>query len=104
MPQTPELEAQVRARIAEAFAGSLPEGLVVEVADGRVTLSGCVDTPSVAQDIEKAAAISPGVLGVHNALRTRRDDPPAPAPAQPAVSGMNADPADHAAGPIHHKV
>ncbi|ODV42009.1 transporter [Cupriavidus sp. UYMMa02A] len=104
MPQSSDLEAQVRARVADAFQGTFPEGLAIEVADGRVTLTGCVDSPAIAQDIEKAAAISPGVLGVHNALQTRRNDPPPASPAQPETSGMNADPADRPSGPIHHKV
>ncbi|WER49330.1 BON domain-containing protein [Cupriavidus sp. WKF15] len=102
MTSSSELEAQVRARIAEAFAGSLPQGLAIEVADRRVTLTGCVDSPAVAQEIEKAAAISPGVLGVHNALRTRHDDPPLPA--QPDANHTNAIPVAPPAGQIHHKV
>lgn len=105
MTSSRELEAQVRARIAAAFAGSLPPGLAIEVADRRVTLTGCVDSLAVAQEIEKAAAISPGVLGVHNALRTRHDDPAPPAPpAQPDVNDTNATPVEPPAGQIHHKV
>lgn len=101
--QSSQLADQVRARIAEAFAGKLPEGLAIEVEDSRVVLTGCVDSPAVAQEIEKAAAISPGVLGVHNALRTRHDDPPSP-PGQPVATGMNAEPVAPPYGQINHKV
>ena len=103
MPQSSELADQVRARIAEAFAGKLPEGLAIEVEDSRVVLTGCVDSPAVAQEIEKAAAISPGVLGVRNALSTRHDDPPSP-PGQPVASDVNAEPVAPPYGQINHKV
>lgn len=97
------LRVAIRAEIAAAFAGRFPEGVTLDVADRRVTVRGCVDDIEVAQRIEKAAAVSAGVLGVHNELSLRRQ--PAPEPkGQPQHSGMNADPARKPSGQVHHKV
>lgn len=97
------LRTAVRAQIAAAFDGRFPDGVTLEVADRRVTVRGCVEDVGTAQRVEKAAAVSPGVLGVHNALSTRQ--PPAPEPqGQPAGSGKHADPADKPAGQVNHKV
>lgn len=97
------LRVAVRAEIAAAFDGRFPDGVTLEVADRRVALRGCVEDVDTAQRVEKAAAVSPGVLGVHNALSTRQPPPPEPQ-GQPAGSGRHADPADKPAGQVNHKV
>ncbi|WP_444634829.1 BON domain-containing protein [Cupriavidus oxalaticus] len=97
------LRVAVRAEIAAAFDGRFPDGVTLEVADRRVTVRGCVEDVDTAQRIEKAAAVSAGVLGVHNALSLRREPPPE-APAQPEDSGMQADPSQRPYGQINHKV
>ncbi|KWR89617.1 BON domain-containing protein [Cupriavidus sp. IDO] len=97
------LDTQVRERITEAFGGIFPAGVTVAVADRRVLLNGCVEDQYIAQRIEKAAAVSPGVLGVHNALRTRQPAPVEP-PGQPPSSGADANPAGRPSGQINHKV
>ncbi|WP_427307965.1 BON domain-containing protein [Cupriavidus sp. H39] len=97
------LRVAVRAKITEAFDGRFPDGVTLEVADRRLTVRGCVEDVATAQRVEKAAAVSPGVLGVHNALSTRQPPPPEPQ-AQPAASGMHADPAEKPAGQVNHKV
>ncbi|SCB26885.1 BON domain-containing protein [Cupriavidus alkaliphilus] len=100
------LRVAVRAEIAAAFDGRFPDGVTLEVSDRRVTVRGCVEDVDTAQRVEKAAAVSPGVLGVHNALSTRQPPaPPAPEPqGQPEGSGRHADPADKPAGQVNHKV
>ncbi|MDQ0139920.1 BON domain-containing protein [Cupriavidus necator] len=97
------LRVAVRAEIAAAFDGRFPDGVTLEVTDRRVTVRGCVADVDTAQRVEKAAAVSPGVLGVHNALSTRQPPPPEPA-GQPPSSGRHADPADKPAGQVNHKV
>lgn len=97
------LRVAVRAEIAAAFDGRFPEGVTLDVVDRRVTVRGCVDDIEVSQRIEKAAAVSAGLLGVHNELSLRRQ--PAPEPqGQPQDSGMHADPARKPAGQVNHKV
>ncbi|MFS8977042.1 BON domain-containing protein [Cupriavidus necator] len=97
------LRVAVRAEIAAAFDGRFPEGVTLDVADRRVTVRGCVEDVDVAQRIEKAAAVSAGVLGIHNELSLRRQ--PAREPqGQPEDSGMNADPSRKPAGQVNHKV
>ncbi|WP_354686136.1 BON domain-containing protein [Cupriavidus necator] len=97
------LRVAVRAEIATAFDGRFPDGVTLEVADRRVTVRGCVDDVNVSQRIEKAAAVSAGVLGVHNELSLRHEPPPEPQ-GQPEDSGMDADPAQRPSGQINHKV
>jgi osmotically-inducible protein OsmY len=97
------LRVAVRAEIAAAFDGRFPEGVTLDVADRRVTVRGCVEDTETAQRVEKAAAVSPGVLGVHNALSLRQQPPPQPQ-GQPAGSGRHADPAEKPHGQVNHKV
>lgn len=97
------LRVAVRAEIAAAFDGCFPAGVTLEVSDRRVNLGGCVEDVDAAQRIEKAAAVSAGVLGVHNGLSLRQQPAPVP-PGQPASSGMNADPSRRAEGQVNHKV
>lgn len=97
------LRVAVRAEIAAAFDGRFPDGVTLDVADRRVTVRGCVEDVDTAQRIEKAAAVSAGVLGVHNALSLRHEPRPG-TPAQPEDSGMQADPSQRPSGQINHKV
>jgi len=95
---------EVRDRVGQLWEGRLPEGLVVEIEDRRVTLSGCVQDEAVAQAIERAVAGTPGLLGIHNVLRTRGPAPARPVPAQQDSGGMHGALVEPPYGQINHKV
>jgi len=94
----------VRDRVAQLWEGRLPEGLVVEIEDRRVTLSGCVQDEVIAQAIERAVAGTPGLLGIHNVLRTREPARARSEAMQMDSGGMHGALVEPPYGQINHKV
>lgn len=108
--QDRDLLAQARDHIAQEFGGQPPD-VQLSIEDKRIRIAGKVRDADTAQRIAKAAAIGPGVLGVHNDLAfdvgTDAAQPLAGAqaagdmPKEAAERGVPLEPPE---GVIHHKV
>ena len=63
-------------RAAEAVKeeAGLPSSITVRVKDGRITVAGSVDDPTVWQKAERAFSTLPGVKGVTNRIRLKTRD------------------------------
>lgn len=96
------LAQRVRAEITRVCSGAFPAGVTMRVVERRVELGGCVENLDFLQRIEKAAAASAGLLGVHNQLRIRPPEP-APPPAKVADPCLGV-PLERDAGQVNHKV
>lgn len=99
------LAEQVRENVGGLCDGHLPEGLVLEVDEGYVTLSGSVENPQMAEAIERAVASTPGVLKIHNEMETRETPPPEPVrPADLDAGVVCPAPTERTFGQVNHKV
>jgi osmotically-inducible protein OsmY len=96
-----DLADLVRQQIAQAFAGEFPQDVTITVDDKRVRLLGTVEDVDTVERITKAAAVTPGILGIHNELQTRQPAPPASEEPAPQSQGKPLDPPY---GQINHKV
>lgn len=100
-----ELHDAVLIAVREAVGADLADTLDISVTDRRVTLGGTVaDTPT-AQAVERAAALPPGLLGVHNQLEVEHPTPvDVNVPANVGLPDRDGVPLDPPAGQINHKV
>ena len=72
-PAVPKTDAEIAARVTHEIAMyplySMWDIVNVQVADGRVSLSGAVDKPFKKDEIESIAKETPGVTGVDSQIK-----------------------------------
>ncbi|TWG81742.1 hypothetical protein L602_000400000610 [Cupriavidus gilardii J11] len=108
--QDRDLLALAREHIAREFDGQPPE-VQLSIEDKRIRIAGKVGDADTAQRIAKAAAIGPGVLGVHNDLEFEAGpEPSQPLPGAASAGDLSKEAPEQGAplpppeGVIHHKV